>query len=213
MGRVILDRIDMTIDPGERIGLMGISGSGKSSLLRAIARLDQCDEGSVVFRGDVVAGDLVPPFRRQVIYLPQRPSLLAGTVRENLQIPFRLSVSQHQYDESVVVGLLSDLKKPLELLDQSAESLSGGEQQIVAMIRAILLRPIILLLDEPSASLDPNTTAQLERLVLTWQQQCEDGCSPSRALIWTSHDADQISRMTTRVLRMDSGRLLSEEDE
>ncbi len=130
-------------------------------------------------------------------------------MRENLQIPFRLAASQQQYDESMVVELLSDLEKPTEMLDQSAESLSGGEQQIVALIRAILLRPIILLLDEPSASLDPNTTGQLERLVMKWQQQSEDASSPPRALIWTSHNADQILRMTTRVLRIDHGLLQS----
>ena len=150
-GRAILDRINMTIDQGERIGLVGASGSGKSSLLRAIARLDLCDEGSIVFRSEVVARDSIPKFRRQVIYLPQRPSLFATTVRENLQIPFRLAVSrarsdgvqseQQDYDESIVTGILRGLGKPITILDQSAESLSGGEQQIVALIRALILRP------------------------------------------------------------------------
>ncbi len=243
----------MTIDQGERIGLVGASGSGKSSLLRAIARLDLCDEGSIVFRSEVVARDSIPTFRRQVIYLPQRPSLFATTVRENLQMPFRLAVSrarsdgvqseQQDYDESIVTGILRGLGKPITILDQSAESLSGGEQQIVALIRALILRPVILLLDEPSASLDPETTQQLEKLVLDWHEPSTSDASSSptafdasvrdasvrdasvrdasvrdssvrdasvrdaRALVWTSHNPEQISRMTTRVVRIDHGKL------
>ena len=209
-GRIILDRVNMSLEHGERIGLVGKSGSGKSSLLRAIARLDRCDEGTVRFRGAIVAREAIPAFRRQVVYLPQRPTLLTGSVRSNLQIPFRLAVcEQERYDESIVARLLADLEMPLALLDQPAESLSGGEQQIIALIRAILLRPIVLLLDEPSASLDPSTTNQLEQLVLAWQHQGEHASSSQRTLIWTSHNEDQIARMTTRVLRIERGHLQS----
>lgn len=204
-GRVILDHVSLTIAAGERLGLVGPSGSGKSSLLRIIARLDRCDEGSITFRGEPVSGDAIPPFRRQVLYLPQRTPLLAGSVRKNLQVPFRLASARQPYQESVVAELLDDFGKPISMLDQSADSLSGGEQQIVALIRAMILDPVILLLDEPSASMDPRSTQLLEQQVMKWQQRERPDAESARSLVWTSHDADQIERMTTRVLRMDHG--------
>jgi putative ABC transport system ATP-binding protein len=200
----------MSLDHGERIGLVGKSGSGKSSLLRAIARLDLCDDGRVSFRGREVSRDAIPGFRRQVIYLPQKPVMFAGSVRENFQIPFRLTVSPQRYDESIIMQLLHFLQKPTGILDQSAESLSGGEQQIVALIRAMILSPTVLLLDEPSASLDSDSTGQLEHLVLKWQQSDPDASRSSRALIWSSHNTEQISRMATRVMHIDGGRLQPE---
>lgn len=211
-GRVILDHAELTIDRGDRIGLVGPSGSGKSSLLRAIAMLDRCDAGSLRFRDEKVSHDAVPAYRRQVIYLPQRPALLAGTVRENLQLPFQLQTSHQSYDESLVLELLRKLEKPAEFLDQSVDSISGGEQQIAALIRAMILHPTVLLLDEPTASLDPASARRLEEVILSWQAAPDDAVDGGKAFVWTSHNAEQIARVTTRVLEIDRGVLRKETD-
>ena len=129
----------MSIRPGDRIGLVGPSGSGKSSLLRAIAMLDQCDSGEVRYDGELICNDAVPGFRRRVAYLPQRPSFVLGTVRENLQLPFRFTSAKVPFDQSLVDLWLHRLAASTDLLNQPVSQLSGGQQQIVALVRAIQL--------------------------------------------------------------------------
>ena len=207
--RLILDKVNLSILDGQRIGLVGPSGSGKSSLLRAIAKLDRCDSGEVRFDGESICKEAVPAYRRQVIYLPQRPSFVSGTVRANLELPFRFDAANEEFDPSRVDRWLGDLAKSRELLDQPVSQLSGGEQQIVAVIRAISLSPQVLLFDEPTASLDPAATQRFEELVLAWQQEIES--RSSRSFVWTSHDTGQIERMTNRRIEISDG-VLSVED-
>ena len=208
--RLLLDKVNLVICGGQRIGLVGPSGSGKSSLLRAIAKLDRCDSGEVRFGGNPVCRDSVPAYRRQVVYLPQRPAFAAGTVRENLELPFHFAAATETFDETRVHRWLGDLDKSQELLSQPVDQLSGGEQQIVALIRAIALSPQVLLLDEPTASLDSEATQRFEDLVLAWHEENES--SVNRAFVWTSHNANQIQRMTTRRITI-AGGVLGAEDE
>jgi putative ABC transport system ATP-binding protein len=207
--RLILDRVNLSILGDERIGLVGSSGSGKSSLLRAIAKLDRCLSGDVRFHGEIICKDAIPTYRRKVVYLPQRPSLVTGTVQENLELPFRFDSANEGYSPSNTSRWLGDLAKSDELLNQPVSQLSGGEQQIVALIRAISISPEVLLFDEPTASLDPETTQRFEELVLAWQQETES--RSYRGFIWTSHDAVQIERMTNRRIGISDG-VLAEED-
>lgn len=206
--RLILDRVTMSIRPGDRIGLVGPSGSGKSSLLRAIAMLDQCDSGEVRYDGELICNDAVPGFRRRVAYLPQRPSFVLGTVRENLQLPFRFASAKVPFDPSLVDLWLHRLAASTDLLDQPVSQLSGGQQQIVALVRAIQIAPQVLLLDEPTASLDAESTTRFEDLVLAWQRETDEAVT--RAFVWTSHDEAQIDRVTVRRIHMAGGKLTLE---
>jgi putative ABC transport system ATP-binding protein len=205
--RVLLDKVFLDIDAGEQIGLVGPSGSGKSSLLRAIAMLDRCESGQLLFHGEPVCGDDVPKYRRQVIYLPQQPTLMPGTVRENFELPFRLSTAAGEFEEAAIRPLLEALSQSgQQMFHQEAEALSGGERQIVALVRALALSPQVLLLDEPTAGLDPEATGRLEQQVKSW---LHDGPDSKRALVWTSHDADQVDRMTNRTIEIRGGVLTS----
>ncbi len=202
--RTILDHVSLRIDAGERIGLVGPSGSGKSSLLRAIAKLDPTESGTLLHCGQPVERDLVPPYRRRVIYLAQHGGFLGTTVRENLELPFQLASSDVGFDLRRAEQWLTYFAKPGSFVDQSIDSLSGGERQMIALVRALSMDAVVLLLDEPTASLDATAAGQYEHLVLEWFR--DD--SEHRAFLWVGHDLDQISRMTSRQIEMNQGRIV-----
>jgi putative ABC transport system ATP-binding protein len=200
--------VSLTLNPGDRLGVLGPSGAGKTVLLRALARLDPLDSGSIRWRGRVVAGEAVPSYRARVIYLHQRPALLDGSVADNLRLPFALEAHRgRRFDPDRVVDLLGRLGRDRAFLEKASRDLSGGEAQIVGLLRALQLDPAALLLDEPTASLDPGTARAVEGLLDGWLTAQPDG----RALVWVSHDRDQAHRMTSRRLFLRAGRLEHEE--
>jgi putative ABC transport system ATP-binding protein len=202
----LLTDVSLSLAAGERLAVVGPTGSGKSLLLRSMALLDPVDAGDVRFRGRKVTAARVPDFRRQVIYLHQRPALLEGTVESNLRRALQLQAHRRRrFDAERITELVAKLGRDATFLRQSTGDLSGGESQIVALLRAIQLDPAVLLLDEPTAALDANSTSALERLIDTWFTEQPE----NRSLIWVSHDEQQVSRVAQRVLHMRQGRLLA----
>ena len=195
-GRVLWADLGLELYAGERFAVTGPSGSGKSLLLRALALLDPLETGSLYFRTQDVQGLPVMTYRTHVLYLPQRAPLYPGTVEENLRLPFTLQAQQNKkFSLERVTHLLAELGRPETFLAQAAESLSGGEAQLVALVRALSLEPDVLLLDEATSALDPGTLNQAETLLLDWSQG-------ERALVWVGHDAAQKERLATRELAL-----------
>lgn len=200
--------LSLTIATGERLAIVGPTGSGKTLLLRALALLDPLDEGEILWKGAPIPAAAVPEFRRQVIYLHQRPALFPGTVEGNLRSPFALKVHRRsRFDRDLVVRLLGHVGRDESFLERRQQELSGGERQIVALLRAIQLSPTFLLLDEPTAALDEETTRTIEALVETWQSAVED----ERALVWVSHNLGQVQRVAERIVPMRDRRFVSGE--
>lgn len=184
--------VNLGLSPGVCMGLVGATGTGKTLLLRTLAGLDPVDEGEIKLGNRPLTECYMPEYRSFVIYLHQRPILLEGTVETNLKSVYTLSVHrQKSYNSQRVENWLLDLGRSPNFLQQSAQNLSGGETQLVALIRALQLDPLVLLLDEPTASLDPRTTEQVESLIQRWLTE-----NPERACIWTSHDSKQLHRVT-----------------
>ena len=196
----LLNEVTLRIHAGDAIGVTGVSGSGKSTLLRVLAKLDPLDFGEVRFQGIPLEGDLIPQFRRQVAYVAQRPTMLPGTVADNLAFSSRYGseTSQETPQDSL-------FEFGAAFLQQDASTLSGGQQQRVAIERTLRMSPNFLLLDEPTTSLDKDSTAEVEQRLVAWRE-----ADPERGWIWTSHDRAQLDRMCQRVVIMNAGVLHNE---
>ncbi|MBP89298.1 MAG: ABC transporter ATP-binding protein [Planctomycetaceae bacterium] len=206
----LLRDIALNFEGGSRLAIVGPTGSGKTLLMRALARLDAIDAGEILWKGSPICGDAVPHFRREAIYLHQRPALFEGTVEDNLRLPFTLgSHRDREFSREIVYSLLAKVNRAESFLEQSARDLSGGEAQIVALLRAIQLQPAVLMLDEPTAALDDASTKMIEQLVSDW---C-DKSSSERAFVWVSHDKQQVGRLVAQVMVMSDGRLAAEADQ
>jgi len=203
-GGWLLDHVSLRVAPGARIAVSGPSGSGKTLLLRALAMLDPVDEGELLFEGRPVRRERIPDYRRRVIYLHQRPALIEARVEAALRLPFALRVHRgRSFDRRRIVRMLEDLGREEGFLGKPVDALSGGESQLVALLRAVQLDPSVLLLDEPTAALDPEASRAVERLADDWLAEQPE----TRAVVWVTHDARQAERMGGRVLRIDKGKI------
>lgn len=191
--RVLWAGVDLDVTAGERVGIRGSSGSGKSMLLRAMAALVPLGEGRVAYRGRTPEEMGVPTFRSCVMYVPQNPSLPPGTVESLLRAPFGWAAhSQARFVRDEAVELLLSLGRTPDLLKTESVSLSGGEVQTVLLVRALLLAPSVLLLDEVTSALDQDLAHRAEELILRWCGQGE------RAVVWVGHDPGSRSRIASR---------------
>ncbi len=186
---------------GQLTVLTGQSGSGKSVLLQVLAGLFTMTAGDVWYhnytsnlplQSSRLAQSIhhTPPtqWRAQVALLAQHPQLIEGSVTANLQMPYHLQAHQHKrFDDEWHVRQLNHLGLSADFLQQDAAHLSGGERQLVNTLRLLQLSPQVLLLDEPTAALDRQTSARLIQLLTLWLN-----AKPQRTLLWVTHDTQDI---------------------
>ena len=195
-GALVLDGITAEVGEGATC-IAGPSGAGKSTLLRLLNRLADPDRGRVLYRGRDVRGLDVLGLRRDVCLVPQLPALVDGTVADNVALGPKLA------------GRRADVPRALELagLDPSfagrdAARLSVGEQQRVMVARALALEPAVLLLDEPTASLDAASRDAVEATLLDLRER------PGLSYVMVTHDPAQAERLAERVLRLEHGQVV-----
>lgn len=197
-GRELWRDIGIELAGGESLAVVGPSGTGKTLLLRTLAGLRSAEQGDVWCAGKPLGEWWMPAFRAHIVYLAQRPALPDGSVRDALAAPFTLRVHRGQhFDEERAARWLGELGLPPTFLAQATDDLSGGEAQVAALVRALLIDPTVLLLDEPTAALDPDRTQRVEALLRAWLNG-----APRRACIWVSHDAAQVGRVSQRALAL-----------
>ncbi len=187
-GKTIFSDLSLELYPGECLGIVGPSGAGKSMLLRSLAALESC-RGEICFQGLSLSDWEIPVYRSQVIYLAQQAVFRPGTVQANLDLPLGWGLHRQRSQPSVDFG---ELGLAADFGSRQIDMLSGGERQKIALLRALRLQPQILLLDEPTAAMDPDSVLQVERLLLNWLAQGQ------RGLIWVSHQAQQLERVSQR---------------
>jgi ABC-type methionine transport system ATPase subunit len=154
-----LNGIDLTIEANKVTAFRGPSGSGKTTLLRMLNALDEPTHGEVRVAGRALADWNVVDLRRTVAMLFQMPTVFDGTVLDNLMMPLRLrDGAAAQSDPAWFENLLGSVGLDSSFLPRAAADLSVGQQQRICFARALALRPQVVLLDEPTASLDPTTS-------------------------------------------------------
>ena len=202
-----LNEVSLDIQRGEFVFLVGTSGSGKSSLMRLMLREERPDSGEVLVLGENLRrmpGRRVPKFRRRLGVVFQDFRLLPNkTVYQNVAFALKVIGKSKAFIDSAVPDVLK-----LVGLDEKASryptELSGGEQQRVAVARALVNRPEVLLADEPTGNLDPETSAEimslLERINLS-----------GTTVIMATHDRSTVDRMSKRVVEISGGKLVRDE--
>ncbi len=199
-GRVqALADIDLRIAPGERVALVGANGSGKSTLLRVLHGLVAPSDGRV----------LRDATQRQAM-LFQRPHMLRTSAQNNVALALWLRGTR--WRDARALALMALQRVGLEsIAPQNARTLSGGQQQRVALARAWALRPGMLLLDEPTASLDPHAKREVEGLMadLAGSAVPADGSSPAVTMVFSSHNLGQVKRLASRVVYLEQGRIVA----
>jgi ABC-type iron transport system FetAB ATPase subunit len=188
--------LDIDLEAGACVALVGPSGSGKTTLLRSWARLIEPMEGELRLDGALPEHYGWPRFRRALHYLSQRPALGDGTLRDTLERPFTFESSPSDFDLEAALALLEDLGLGGMDLDRRPSTFSEGEQQRVALVRALLLEPLCLLLDEPTSALDEESVSQVEALLAARRE------GTGMAVIWITHDRQQVARVSSRVLEL-----------
>jgi putative ABC transport system permease protein len=163
--RRVLDALDLDVAPGELVGVAGPSGAGKTTLLRALAWLEPLDAGEVRLAGQTPAELGVPQWRARVAYVAQRPAVLAQTPRATARARRQLGTAQSRErsdGRGDPVAIAARWGVGETLWDQPWAELSGGEQQRVALALTLARRPVVVLLDEPTAALDPASASAVE---------------------------------------------------
>jgi tungstate transport system ATP-binding protein len=197
----VIDLFELVIEPGQTFCLLGPTGAGKSTLLRMMAGLESPSAGSITWRGASWQGGEWPrDWQLRISLVFQHPLLLSRTVRANVEYGLRLR--QQQDTMAARVAELLDQLGLTPWAEQSAQTLSGGQIQLVALARALVLEPEILLLDEPTAHLDPAYVSLVEQVV---RERCQ---KRAMTIVWTTHNLFQARRVADRVGLMLNGQLI-----
>lgn len=196
----LFSEVTAEIRESDMIALLGVSGQGKSTLLRILASLDNFDDGNIRLH-NVSQREMDPrSWRMKVCYVAQQSVMLQGSIEQNLKTVSLLH--RIPYEQKLVQYLLPRLGLDHLDMNKNAADLSGGEKQRVALLRSLLLRPNVLLLDEVTASLDRGSKQMVEQVLSEWHHQ------EGTTMIWVTHDLEQAREMSRTIWFMGEGTLL-----
>lgn len=203
-GRPVLTEVTLGFVSGGAYSILGPSGAGKTTLLRMLNRLEEPTAGTLWFHGTPYAELSATTLRRRVAMVFQVPVIFPGTVRENLCAALRLQQRAGQVDAAALSNTLELAGLDGAMLARDAASLSVGEKQRVCIARALMTEPEVLLLDEPTAALDPTTARRLIESIV--------GLSRGQrlTLIMVSHQPEQACAFGGEVIVLVAGRVVEQ---
>lgn len=201
----LIHDINLNIAPNEIIGILGPSGSGKTSLLKVLALLFNTKflTGRYYYNGQEIIQNSykgnMQEIRKNLLFIHQFPVLFKGTVKYNIH--YGLKLRKQNVDKDYLNSLLSSFKLD-DLLNRNVSTLSGGEKQRVCILRAMALKPKVLLLDEPTQNLDPANIKNIEKNIKHYQEK-ENG-----TVIIVTHNLFQARRITDRTVVLINGTIV-----
>lgn len=198
--QLVLEDITLTVNRHEVLVVIGPSGSGKSSLLRCINRLTALDSGTILVDGKDFRDLPILELRKKIGMVFQKSASFEGTVAEN--IAFGPQLQGTHLSKEQILNLMQQAALEPDLINRDAKTLSGGQEQRLAIARALANQPDVLLLDEPTSALDPIATHRIEEILLKLRD--ESGLT----LIWVSHSIEQARRVADRVLFLQEGHII-----
>lgn len=202
---VALEHFVLTIAPSQTTVLIGPSGCGKSTALRLIAGLEHADEGEVLFDNEPIAPPTLTNFRRRLGYVIQEGGLFPHlTARANLALQPHFFGKENAQIEERIGELCTLTRFPKTALNRYPLELSGGQRQRVTLMRALMLSPELLLLDEPFAALDPLVRANLQRDLKDICQQL------NQTVLIVTHDLAEAAHLGDRIVLMSHGRIVQQ---
>lgn len=191
---VNIDRL--ALDKGKTYAIIGPNGAGKSTLVRIIAGLEGATMGKLVYDGKPLDSKSI----KYITYMSQRPYLFRTSVFNNIAYPLKI----RKYDKEAIKRRVNEIMEEFnvsDLRDQLATSLSGGESQKVALARALVFEPKILLLDEPTANIDPNAIELIEKTISKRNKE------KKMTSIIITHNIGQAKRLCHKVIFMREGKI------
>jgi lipopolysaccharide export system ATP-binding protein len=203
-GRVVVDNVDVRINPGEVVGFLGPNGAGKTTTFYMLVGLLKPDAGRILLRGeDITTLPLYRRARRGISYLPQEPSVFRKlTVEENLLAVLETLPLTEEERHARLQSLLDELGIA-KLAKAKAGVLSGGERRRVEITRALVLDPLYLCLDEPFAGIDPITVVEIQRVISYLKDR-------GIGVLMSDHNVRETLSITDRAYVIHSGKILLE---
>lgn len=186
----ILKQINLDINKGQYLTVVGPSGSGKSTLMRILASMISATSGEVIFDGKSIETYEPTAYRQRVSYAFQQPTLFGKTVRDNLMFPFE--VRKQEFDEKKVNDYLEMVNLDASYIDKSVNDVSGGEKQRIALLRNLLFPPEVLITDEVTAGLDADNKTIVHKMLNKFNR---DGLT----ILRVTHDESEIDAAADKI--------------
>ena len=202
----ILNGISFSLSEGKSVSILGPSGSGKSSILKLLNRLDDPDSGNILFNGKKHNTYDVTELRKRIALIWQTPIVFKETVRDEICFALKISKRDYKLDDNELLDFGRKFGFDESFLEKNPQEMSVGEKQRLSLIRALILKPDVLLLDEPTSALDIHSKAKVSALIKTALNNSLKG------IIMVTHDIELASEFCCKGIILEKGQIKHEGD-